>query len=205
MKITGPSCKNCRRFEAKLCNRPPGKCAWEKRRSRFGKFGSGASRRDSQYRLQLVEKQKAKYIYNVTERQFRNYYREAARQSGITGDVLMTLLEGRFDNTIYRLGFAKSRAQARQNITHGHYKLNGRKLDLPACQVKVGDKIEWHESLLSSKLFENIKDGVLNMVIPEWLKRDGESKSGEILSSPVKSEEDTLVNTRLIVEYYSRR
>ena len=189
----------------KLCNRPPGKCASEKRRSRFTKFGSSAPRRDSQYRLQLIEKQKAKFIYNVTERQFRNYYREAARQTGVTGDILLSLLERRFDNVIYRLGLAKTRSQARQNITHGQYTVNGRKLDLPACQIKVGDKVGWRESALKSKLFESIKEDVGKASVPDWLKRNSDAKSGEVVGLPTTERENAPFDTRLIVEYYSRR
>lgn len=204
MKLLGPTCKNCRRFEVKLCGRPPGKCAWEKRASRFSKFGA-PSRRNSQYRLQLIEKQKAKFIYNITERQFRNYYRNAARQRGVTGDILLSLLESRFDNVIFRLGFAKSRAQARQNVTHGHYRLNGRKLNLPACQVKAGDTIEWRDKTLAGAMFEGVKESMQSARLPDWLKRDGESKKGEVVAAPYRQDEAVPLKTSLIVEYYSRR
>lgn len=189
----------------KLCNRPSGKCAWERATSKH-KFSQRRSPgRSSEFAQQLLEKQKAKAIYGIVERQFRNYYREAARRQGATGNVLISILESRLDNIVFRLGFANSRAQARQNVSHGHFIVNGRKVNIPSYQVKPGDEIKWSPKALKSKMFENLSKNAGGANIPDWLKRDGELKSGQVITIPEEAPEDLQLATRLIVEYYSRR
>ena len=189
----------------KLCSRPPGKCAWERASSKHKFPVRRSPGRSSEYSLQLIEKQKAKAIYGIMERQFRNYYREAARRKGATGNVLISILESRLDNIVFRLGFANSRAQARQCVTHGHFVVNSRKVNIPSFQVKPGDEIKWSPKALKSKLFENLSKNASGANIPNWLKRDGELKSGQVITIPAEAPDDLQLATRLIVEYYSRR
>ena len=159
----------------------------------------------SQYGLQLAEKQKAKFIYGVSERQFRNYYDEAARRQGITGDVLMLLLEGRLDNVVYRLGFSITRKQARQAVNHGHFQVNDKKVDIPTYQISAGDRISWREKSQKGTLFEAVQEQMRGVEVPVWLKREGDGKQGEVIAMPTGRPEDIDVDTRMIVEYYSRR
>ena len=207
MRDTGPRCKQCQRFSMKLCSRPPGKCRWERATAAASKFSvrRTPSSRVSQYGLQLIEKQKAKAIYGVMERQFRNYYREATRLEGKTGDNLLALLESRFDNVVFRLGFAHSRAQARQNINHGHFTINGSRVNVPSYHLKPGDQIKWREKSIKSPLFAGISEEASGANLPDWLKRSGDSKDGQIVGQPVGVAADLNLTPSLIVEYYSRR
>lgn len=199
MKNTGATCKKCCRFGVKLCSRPIGKCAWEKRKAKT-KF-MRPTNTGSRYRLQLMEKQKAKFIYNVNERQFLNYYRKSVKQKGVTGDALLAMLESRFDNVVYKLGFAKTRAQARQNITHGHYLLNKRKVDIPSAQIKVGDTIAWCPKSKAGEIYKNS----MEEASAKWLEREADGDSGKVIDAPLIDKGETGLEIRLIVEYYSRR
>ena len=202
----GPKCKDCRRFGIKICSKPAGKCAFEKRKTPPGDFSPTRRRRSSEYGQQLKEKQKARAIYGILERQFRNYYRKANNMEGVTGERLLQLLESRLDNTVYRLGFSISRSHARQIVGHGHINVNGRKVSIPSFQVKKGDQITWKDSSKNSSMFDIIKSGEgVNQTVPRWLKSNIESGSGEVLAGPNVSEIDTLIDTRQIIEYYSRR
>ena len=202
----GPKCKDCRRFGVKLCSKPAGKCAFEKRKTPPGDISSTRRRRSSEYGQQLKEKQKARAIYGILERQFRNYYRKANNMDGVTGDRLLQLLESRLDNIIYRLGFAISRSHARQIVAHGHIEVNGKKVSIPSYQVQKGDEIKWKDSSKNTTLFEIIKSAEnVNVVVPRWLKSDTENGSGQVVAGPNISEIDTLIDTRQIIEYYSRR
>ena len=202
----GPKCKDCRRFGVKLCSKPAGKCAFEKRKTPPGDISPTRRRRSSEYGQQLKEKQKARAIYGILERQFRNYYRKANNMDGVTGDRLLQLLESRLDNIVYRLGFAISRSHARQIVTHGHIQVNGKKVSIPSYQVKKGDEIKWKDSSKNTALFEIIKSAEnVNVVVPRWLKSDTENGSGQVVTGPNISEIDTLIDTRQIIEYYSRR
>lgn len=168
----------------------------------------GPRRRVSQYGLQLKEKQKARLLYGVLERQFRNYYREAARRSGVTGDNLIRLLEGRLDNVVYRLGFGVTRRQTRQTVTHGHIEINGKKVDIPSFQVSVGDKVSWRESAKKSGLFQVISASTgmgRTTQVPSWLRVDPNTATGEVTALPEPTEGEVSIDTRQIVEYYSRR
>ena len=206
-RYTGPKCKNCRRFGMKLCSKPSGKCAWERRKSAPGdKSTQQRRRRISEYGTQLREKQKAKAIYGVLERQFRNYYRKASRLEGVTGDRLLQLLESRLDNVVYRLGFADSRPQSRQIVGHGHVQVNGRKVDIPSYQVKAGDRISWRDQSKKTGLFEIVSNGMgANSVIPSWLNVDSDKAVGEVVSVPKTSDVELSIDTRQIVEFYSRK
>ena len=202
----GPKCKDCRRFGVKLCSKPAGKCAFEKRKTPPGDISPTRRRRSSEYGQQLKEKQKARAIYGILERQFRNYYRKANNMDGVTGVRLLELLESRLDNIVYRLGFAISRSHARQIVAHGHIQVNGKKVSIPSYQVKKGDEIKWKDSSKNTALFEIIKSAEnVNVVVPRWLKSDTENGSGQVVTGPNISEIDTLIDTRQIIEYYSRR
>ena len=206
-RYTGPICKNCRRFGMKLCSKPAGKCAWERRKSAPGdKSTQQRRRRISEYGTQLREKQKARAIYGVLERQFRNYYRKATRLEGVTGDRLLQLLESRLDNVVYRLGFADSRRQSRQIVSHGHIQVNGKKVNIPSYQVKAGDRISWREQSKKTGLFEIVSNGMgANSIIPSWLNVDSDKAVGEVVTMPKISDVELSIDTRQIVEYYSRK
>tara|TARA_B100000700_G_C15057882_1_gene863912 strand:+ start:5505 stop:6083 length:579 start_codon:yes stop_codon:yes gene_type:complete len=191
----------------KLCSKPSGKCAWERRKSQPGdKSTQQRRRRISEYGTQLREKQKARAIYGVLERQFRNYYKKASRLEGVTGDRLLQLLETRLDNVVYRLGFADSRPQSRQIVGHGHIQVNGKKVNIPSYQVKAGDRISWREQSKKTGLFEIVSNGMgSNSVVPSWLNVDSDKAVGEIVSLPRTSDVELAIDTRQIVEYYSRK
>ncbi len=168
----------------------------------------GPRRRQSQYGLQLQEKQKARLLYGVLERQFSGYYKEAARRSGVTGDNLIQLLESRLDNVVYRLGFATTRRQSRQLVNHGHITVDGKKVDIPSFQVRPGQKIAWRERSRSSGLFEviNAATGMgRTSQVPSWLRVNPDEATGEVASVPNAMEGEAAIDTRQIVEYYSRR
>ena len=206
-RYTGPICKNCRRFGMKLCSKPAGKCAWERRKSAPGdKSTQQRRRRISEYGTQLREKQKARAIYGVLERQFRNYYKKATRLEGVTGDRLLQLLESRLDNVVYRLGFADSRRQSRQIVSHCHIQVNGKKVNIPSYQVKAGDRISWREQSKKTGLFEIVSNGMgANSIIPSWLNVDSDKAVGEVVSMPRSSDVELTIDTRQIVEFYSRK
>ena len=159
----------------------------------------------SEYALQLTEKQKVKFIYGVLEKQFRSYYEKAARMKGNTGDELMTLLERRLDNVVYRLGFATTRRDARQLVTHGHFTVNGKKVDIPSYLVKVGDVIEVKASSRSSVKFSKLtgEDAPL-VTVPQWLEREKNALKGTVVQMPVREDIDLPVEEHLIVELYSK-
>jgi small subunit ribosomal protein S4 len=191
----------------KLCSKPSGKCAWERRKSAPGdKSTQQRRRRISEYGTQLREKQKARAIYGVLERQFRNYYKKASRLEGVTGDRLLQLLESRLDNVVYRLGFSDSRPQSRQIVGHGHIQVNGKKVNIPSYQVKAGDRVSWREQSRKTGLFEIVSNGMgANSVIPSWLNVDSDKAVGEVVSLPKTSDVELSIDTRQIVEFYSRK
>ena len=160
------------------------------------------NRKMSEYGLQLREKQKAKFIYGILEKPFRNYYEKAKKMSGITGTNLMVLLECRLDNVIFRLGLAATRKEARQLIVHGHFTVNGKKVSSPGLQVKPGDVIKVKEASTKSPKFKEIRDMVVTT--PSWLTVDVDKLEGKVLSVPERNEIDTPVEEQLIVELYSK-
>ena len=161
-------------------------------------------RKVSEYGLQLKEKQKAKFIYGVLERQFRNCYEKAKKMPGVTGENLLILLERRIDNVVYRLGFANTRRQARQFVTHGHITVNGKRLDIPSALVRVGDVVEVCEKSRTKEFFKNIKESGNALSAPAWLETDRENLKGSVTRFPNRDEIDIPVNEQSIIELYSR-
>lgn len=161
-------------------------------------------RKVSEYGLQLKEKQKAKFIYGVLERQFRNYYEKAKKMPGVTGENLLTLLERRIDNVVYRLGFANTRRQARQFVTHGHITVNGKRLDIPSALVRVGDVVEVCEKSRTKEFFKALKESGNALSAPAWLETDRENLKGSVTRFPNRDEIDIPVNEQSIIELYSR-
>jgi small subunit ribosomal protein S4 len=204
-------CKLCRREGQKLflkgsrCYTP--KCALERRDTPPGQHGRDYSRRRSRasdFALQLREKQKVRRIYGVLERQFRRYFQLALRRPGLTGSNLLTILESRLDNVVYRLGFAESRAQARQLVSHGHFVVNGRRTNIASFLVRPNDKIEVREGSRKRTYFKQLTEVVDDRQAPEWLQRDSSTLSATMLRRPERTDIDYEVNEQLVVEYYNR-
>lgn len=206
-RYTGPVCRLCRRLGDKLYLKGEkcftAKCPFERRPYAPGQR-SLRRRKISDRGLQLREKQKARAVYGVLERQFRRYYAEAVRRHGITGEILLRLLELRLDNIVHRLGFADSRAQARQLVLHGHIAVNGRKAAIPSHVLKVGSTVSWTERGRKTKYFEMVKERIGSREIPSWLSLDAGSMTGRILAEPEMVEIGAKFNPATIVEYYSR-
>ena len=198
-------CKQCRREGMKLFLKGERclteKCAVERRSYPPGEHGRGRIKQ-SEYLLQLREKQKARRYYGLLERQFRNYYSKAAKGSGITGETLLRMLETRLDNVVYRLGFAASRAQARQLVRHGHFEVNGRRVNVPSYQVAPGDVVKMREGSPAEQVVRDATD--LTASVAPWLEADHEGLTGRVLKSPEREEIDTPVQESLIVELYSK-
>ena len=162
------------------------------------------TRKKSEYGLQLTEKQKAKFIYGVLEKPFRNYFAKASQMKGQTGENLMVMLETRLDNVIFRLGFARTRKEARQIVGHKHVSVNGRTVNIPYYLVKAGDVIEIREKSKSSAHFKEILETTAAFTAPEWLESDKENLKGKVLALPLREQIDVPVNEMLIVELYSK-
>jgi len=169
-----------------------------------GQHGSVVRRKVSEYSLQLKEKQKARHIYGVLERQFRRHFAEAERRPGLSGENLLRILEMRLDNVVYRLSFAESRRQARQLVQHGHITINGRVTDIPSCHVKEGDVIAWKEGSRKTVPYQMAAQEIEGKLIPSWLSLDSGNLSGQVLSAPSRSDIETAIDERLIVAFYSR-
>ncbi len=163
-----------------------------------------SNRKVSEYGLQLREKQKAKFIYGVLEKPFRNYYEKAQRKKGMTGDNLMIMLESRLDNVLFRMGFARTRREARQIVDHKHVLVNGKKVNIPSYLVKPGDTIEIKESKKSSQRYKDILEVTEGRAVPEWLEVDTENLKGSIEKLPTREEIDVPVDEMLIIELYSK-
>jgi len=210
-KYTDPVCKLCRREGEKLflkgqrCLSP--KCAFERRGFPPGDHGRDAQfrrRRVSDYSRQLREKQKARRIYNVTEKQFRRFYGEALRRRGVTGENLLQLLERRLDNVVFRLGFSESRGHARILVSHGHFSVNGRRTDVPSMIVRQGDVLEVRASSRTRAYFKELGAAAETRIVPRWLERDLKSLSGKMVQNPERTDIDASLHEQLIVEFYSR-
>lgn len=206
-RYTGPACKLCRREGLKLYLKGDrcytGKCAIDRRSYAPGQHGQ-VRKKSSEYGIQLREKQKARRIYGILEKQFRNYFKEANRQPGVTGENLLRLLERRLDNVVYRLGLATSRNEARQLVTHGHFKVNGRKVNIPSYLVKVGDEITIREKSTKSPRIKELLERAAEKTVPEWLEFDAEQAKGRVLALPSREQLDVPIEEHLIVELYSR-
>jgi small subunit ribosomal protein S4 len=211
-RYTGPVCKLCRREGEKLflkgarCLSP--KCSVERRTYPPGQHGKDAQfrrGRGSDYALQLREKQKARRVYGVLERQFRRYFREALKRPGLTGSNLLSLLETRLDNVVYRLGWADSRNHARQLVQHGHITVNGRRTNIPSFLVRPGDEIGVREGSRKRTYFKELSAYMKERpVAPEWLVVDMVAVTGRVMRLPERRDVDIPLNEQLIVEYYSR-
>lgn len=208
---TGPVCKLCRREGQKLflkgerCYSP--KCAIERRSYPPGQHGEQQQYRRSRtsaYGQQLREKQKLRRIYGVLETQFRRYYGDALRRQGITGTNLLILLESRLDNIVYRLGWAASRAQARQLVSHGHFDVNGQRCDIPAALLQAGDVVSVHPSSRQTPYFKQVHETLAEHTVPTWLSMDPIDGSARVTGEPAREEIDLDINEQLVVEYYSR-
>jgi small subunit ribosomal protein S4 len=209
-RYTGPVCKLCRREGEKLflkgarCFSP--KCAIERRAYPPGQHGRGSTfrRRSSDFSRQLREKQKARRIYGVLERQFRRYYQEALRRPGVTGENLIILLESRLDNVVYRMGFADSRAQARQLVQHGHLALNGKRTRASSALCKPGDIVSVRERSRKLNYFRELPVVMEQKDVPDWLRIEPTQLSGRVVALPTREAIDQPLNEQLIIEYYSR-
>jgi small subunit ribosomal protein S4 len=202
---TGPQCKRCRREGLKLFLKGERclteKCAVERRPYPPGETGRGRVRQ-SEYRHQLREKQKARRYYQVLEKQFRSYYQKASRQPGVTGENLLRLLERRLDNVLVRLGFAASRRQARQLVDHGHFAVNGRRVNKPSYQLRPGDVLSVRDTSRAKDVIREATE--LTATVPAWLQADYDSLTAKILRLPEREEISTPVQEQLIVELYSK-
>jgi len=207
-RYTDSVCRQCRREGVKLFLKGDrcysAKCAIEKRPFVPGQHGQKRKQKTSEYGLQLREKQKTKRTYGVSEKQFRNSFKRADRQTGITGENLLILLERRLDNVVFRLGLASSRKEARQLVNHDHFNINGKKANIPSMLVKAGDFIQVKEGSISSPKFDDIKAAAAYKTPPEWLEVDAENLNGKVVALPTREQIDTVVSEQLIVELYSR-
>lgn len=205
-KYTDSKCRLCRREGAKLflkgdrCFKAT--CAFEKRPVAPGQHGSGR-KKISEYGLQLREKQKTKRIYGVLEGQFKKYYIMADKMKGITGENMLSLLERRLDNVIYRMGIGSSRAQSRQLVNHAHFTVNGRTVNIPSYMIKAGDVIAVKENKRNNKYFEEIKSMKVG-TMPKWLEFDPEKLEGKVISLPTREDIDSQIAEHMIVELYSK-
>ncbi len=209
-RYLGSVCAQCRREGEKLylkgerCYTP--KCAIEKRRYVPGQHGPTGSfrRKASDYATQLREKQKARRIYGVFERQFRVYFQEASKTSGVTGAMLLQFLERRLDNVVYRLGLATSRKQARQLVLHGHIAVNGKMINVPSFLTKAGDVVAVVEPSRTSPYFQTVAKELTKKSVPAWLTLDAQNLAGTVVTLPTRQQIDVPLKEQLIVEYYSR-
>ncbi|MCL1885531.1 MAG: 30S ribosomal protein S4 [Dehalococcoidia bacterium] len=205
-RYTEAKCRLCRRSGDKLFlkgDKCITKCVFDKRPKPPGPQLS-RRRRLSDRGMQLREKQKVRYSYGVLERQFRRFFAEAERQSGITGENLLVLLEKRLDNVVYRLGFADSRTQARQLVQHGHFMVNGKNTDIPSFLAKEGDVIGWREASKKCNYFKLAAEGIGSKVVASWLSLDKASMVGRVISVPAPGDIETKFDMASVVEYYSR-
>ena len=207
-RYIGAVCRLCRREGMKLFLKGERcyteKCAIEKRNLPPGQHGKARKAKLVGYGLQLREKQKVKRIYGVLENQFRRYFETAERTRGITGETLLQLLERRLDNVVYRLGLATSRPQARQLVRHGHFMVNGRKVDVPSYSVKAGDVISVKGGSAQAQVVQHAMEEVKGRGIPEWLQFDATSMAGRVVSLPTREQINLPVQEQLIVELYSK-
>jgi small subunit ribosomal protein S4 len=207
-RYTGPVCRLCRREGMKLFLKGERcyaeKCAIEKRNFLPGQHGKARKAKLAGYGLQLREKQRVKRIYGVLENQFRRYFEAADRQRGITGELLLQKLETRLDNVVYRLGFSTSRSQARQLVRHGHFSVNGRKVDIPSFAVSEGDVVGVRERSKTGAAVLHAMDEVKGRGIPEWLSLQSEQMAGRVVALPSRAQINLPVQEQLIVELYSK-
>ena len=206
-RYTGPSCKLCRREGKKLFLKGDrcltDKCAVARRTTVPGQHGAGR-KNVNEYGLQLREKQTARRYYGVQEKQFVTYYEQADKKEGITGENLLSLLERRFDNVVYRMGLASSRKEARQLVRHAHFTLNGKKADIPSIILKTGDVVALKDKSRSSEKIKGLMENMANINAPKWLELNVEAASAKVIAIPARDDVDFDFNEQLIVEFYSK-
>ena len=206
-RYTGSVCRLCRREGTKLFLKGDrclsGKCALEKRQNVPGQHGAGR-KNVKEYGLQLREKQKAKRYYGVLESQFKGYFEKADKTEGVTGENLLSLLERRLDNVVYRIGLADSRKEARQLVTHGHFRLNGKKVTIPSLIVRAGDVITLREESRSSEKFKNLIEALDTRITPKWIELDKAQVVAKVAALPARDDVDFPFEEHLIVELYSK-
>lgn len=206
-RYTGPSCKLCRREGKKLFLKGErcytNKCSFERRSYAPGQHGQ-SRKKASEYGLQLRAKQQAKRYYGIAEGQFLKYFEMATKREGVTGEVLFQICETRLDNVVYLLGWANSRAQARQLVNHGHFEVNGKRVDIPSFLTKEGDVITFRKKSLESTLIKGILEENETRPVSAWLSLDRDKKEGKVISLPTREQIEVPVEEHLIVEFYSR-
>ena len=206
-RYTGPACKLCRREGTKLFLKgercTSGKCALDRRNTAPGQHGA-ANKKQREYGMQLREKQKTRRYYGVLEKQFVNYFEEADRKEGMTGENLICLLERRLDNVVYRMGFAASHKEARQLVLHGHFTLNGKKVTIPSIIVKVGDVIAVKEASRSSAKIKGLVEALESKTAPKWIELDKTNVTAKIVAKPARDDVEFPFEEQRIVELYSK-
>ncbi|MBQ3151325.1 MAG: 30S ribosomal protein S4 [Clostridia bacterium] len=206
-RYTGAVCKLCRREGKKLFLKGErcytGKCSIERRAYAPGQHGQG-HKKTSEYGLQLRAKQQARRYYGIQEGQFHKYFLMAERKTGVTGENLLRICESRLDNVVYLLGWSSSRAEARQLVCHGHFKVNGKKVDIPSYLLKAGDVVSIKEKSLDSEKFKAVIEANSGRPVPAWLECDAEAKSGKVINLPDREQIEAPVEEHLIVEFYSK-
>ena len=206
-RYTGPACKLCRREGTKLFLKgercTSGKCALDRRSTAPGQHGA-ANKKQREYGMQLREKQKTKRYYGVLEKQFLNYFKEAERKEGMTGENLLTLIERRLDNVVYRMGMAESRKEARQLVLHEHFELNGKKVNIPSIIVKAGDVITVRENFRDSEKCKALAETLKDKTAPKWLDVNKDNLTAKVVALPAREDIDFPFEEQLIVELYSK-
>ncbi len=206
-RYKGPVSRLCRREGMKLYLKGAKcytkKCPFERRPTPPGQHGI-RRRKMSEYGVQLREKQKVRRVYGILERQFKHYFESAEARPGVTGENLLRLLETRLDNAVFRMGFASSRAQARQLVSHGHFAVNGRATNIPSYRLQEGDRIEVRDGSRKAEYFKNVKDSLRSAQRPDWLDVDADKLVGNITALPKRDQMPAELNEQLVVEYYSR-
>lgn len=207
-RYTGPVCRLCRREGMKLFLKGErcytGKCAIDRRAYAPGQHGQARAKKPTEFGLQLREKQKVRRLYGVMEKQFRSYFDEAARHKGVTGEGLLSLLERRLDNVVFHLGFASSRPEARQLVSHGHFIINGKKVDIASYSVRVGEVIAVKEGSKSSPRMKQLLENLGSRTVPSWLSLDANTAAGTVVALPTREDIQLPIQEHLIVEKYSR-
>ena len=206
-RYTGPVCRLCRREGTKLFLKgercTSGKCALDRRNTAPGQHGA-ANKKMREYGMQMREKQKTRRYYGVLEKQFVNYYEEADRTQGMTGENLLKLLERRLDNVVYRMGMAESRNEARQLVLHEHFSVNGKKVNVPSIIVRVGDVVKVMDNFRNSPKCKALAEAMPAKIAPKWLETDKENLSAKVVAMPERDDIDFPFNEQLIVELYSK-
>ena len=206
-RYTGPACRLCRRENTKLFLKGErclsGKCSLDRRPTAPGQHGA-ARKKSKEYEMQLREKQKAKRYYGVLEAQFKNYFVKADRMEGVTGENLLSLLERRLDNVVYRMGMAESRADARQLVLHGHFTLNGKKVTIPSLQIREGDVISVKETSRQSVKIKGLIEDLDARIFPKWLDVDKNTATAKVIALPKREDVEFPFEEHLIVELYSK-